>query len=155
MPILIVLLLTFIIAIAVSFLSQRRLHYRLCAQIAISAMFLFAGISHFLLHDVMVKMLPEFMPLKYFIIYLTGLIEIVFAFGFLQNKYSRLTGILAIAFLICVFPANIYAAINSIEFGGNVNGIAYLLFRIPLQLFLIGWIWLASISKSKNGQYPT
>lgn len=155
MPILIVLILTFIVAVSVSFFRQRQLNYRLCGRIALAAMFLFAGVSHFVFDDGMIKMLPEFIPLRYLIVYLTGLIEIAFAFGFLQSKYSRLTGILAIAFLICVFPANIYAAINSVEFGGNVNGAKYLLFRVPLQLFLIGWIWLASVSKSKDSQYPT
>ena len=155
MPILIVLIFSFILAVSVSFLRQRQLNYRLCGRIALAAMFLFAGVSHFVFDDGMVKMLPEFTPLRYLIIYLTGLIEIAFAFGFLRSQYSRLTGILAIAFLFCVFPANIYAAINSVEFGGNVNGVKYLLFRVPLQLFLIGWIWLASVSKSKDSQYPT
>ena len=116
-------------------------------------MFLFTGVSHFVFDDGIVKMLPEIIPLRYLIIYLTGLIEIAFVFGFLQRKYFRLTGILAIAFLICVFPANVYAAINSVEFGGNVNGVKYLLFRVPLQLFLITWIWLAAVSKSKGKQY--
>ncbi|MGB6298934.1 MAG: hypothetical protein WBF90_22530 [Rivularia sp. (in: cyanobacteria)] len=126
MPILIVLILTFIVAVSVSFFRQRQLNYRLYGRIALAAMFLFAGVSHFVFDDGMIKMLPEFIPLRYLIVYLTGLIEIAFAFGFLQSKYSRLTGILAIAFLICVFPANIYAAINSVEFGGNVNGVKYL-----------------------------
>ena len=71
---------------------------------------------------VMVKMLPEFLPLRYFIIYLTGLIEIALGFGLLPEKSSRLTGILAIAFLIAVFPANVYAAINSVKFSGNIHG---------------------------------
>ena len=155
MPILIVLLFSFITAISVSFFRQRQLNYRLCGRIALAAMFIFAGVSHFILDDGMVKMLPDFIPLRYSIVYLTGLVEIAFAWGFLQSKYSRLTGILAIAFLLFVFPANIYAAINSVEFGGNVNGVKYLLFRVPLQLFLIGWIWLASVSKSKDSQYPT
>ena len=150
MPILIVLLLTFTIAILVSFFRQQQINYRLCGRIALAAMFLFAGVSHFVLDDGMVKMLPEFIPLRYFIIYLTGLIEIAFALGFLQRKYYQWTGILAIAFLMCVFPANIYAAINSVEFGGNVNGVRYLLFRVPLQLFLIVWIWWASVNQSKG-----
>lgn len=147
MAILIVLLATFAFAILIRlvFFNRQLINYRLCGRIALAVMFLFAGISHFLLDDGMVQMLPEFVPFRYFIIYVTGILELFFAVGLLFPKYSRLTGILAIAFLICVFPSNVYAAVNSVNFGGNVNGPIYLLFRVPLQVFLIGWTWIMAV----------
>ena len=75
--------------------------------------------------------------------------ELAMGVGFLWSKYMRLTGIMAISFLMCIVPFNIYVALNSIEFGGNVHGPIYLLFRIPLQLFLIGWIWFMAIHPSE------
>ncbi len=150
MATLIVLLATFAFAILIRFIffSQQPIRYRLCGRIALAAMLLFAGVSHFLLDDDMVKMLPEFVPGRYFIIYATGILEFCFAIGLLTPKYSRLTGILLIAFLVCVFPSNVYAAVNSVNFGGNENGPIYLLFRAPLQIFFIGWSWVSTVQKN-------
>lgn len=147
MAALIILLAAFasIILIRHFFFSQQPINYRLCGRIALAAMFLFTGVSHFLLDDGMVQMLPEFVPLRYSIVYVTGIVELLFAVGLLLPKYSRLTGILAIVFLICVFPSNVYAALNSVDFGGHINGPIYLLFRVPLQIFLIGWSWIMAV----------
>jgi uncharacterized membrane protein len=147
MAVLIVLLATFALAVLTRRIRSQSVNYRLCGQIALSAMFLFAGISHFLLADGMVNMLPEFLPLRYEIIYVTGLMEIALAMGFLFSHSVRLTGILTIAFLIAVFPSNIYAALNAVAFGGNVAGPVYLLFRVPMQILLIIWVWTSSIKK--------
>jgi uncharacterized membrane protein len=149
MAVLIVLLVTFALSVLARRIRSQPANYRACGRIALSIMFLFAGISHFWLADGMVKMLPEFFPFRTQIIYITGLIEIAFALGFLLPQSLRLTGILAIAFLIAVFPSNVYAAVNAIDFGGNGAGPAYLLFRVPMQIFLIGWVWVSSVQKSK------
>lgn len=147
MVILIILFATFTFAILVRRFgfSQQPIHYRLCGRIALAAMFLFTGVSHFVLDDGMVQMLPEFIPQRYFIIYGTGILELLFAVGLLLPNTFKLTGILVIAFLICVFPSNVYAALNSVDFGGNVNGPMYLLFRAPLQVFLIAWTWIVAV----------
>ncbi|MDJ0737362.1 MAG: hypothetical protein QNJ47_25410 [Nostocaceae cyanobacterium] len=150
MVILIVLLATFAAAILVRLITQRQINFYLCGRIAFAAMLFFAGVSHFFLDDGMVKMLPEFVPLRYLIIYVTGVMELVFAVGLLIKNYSRLTGILVILFLICVFPSNVYAALNSVEFGGNVNGPIYLLFRVPLQIFLIVWVWISAVHQQSS-----
>jgi uncharacterized membrane protein len=150
MAVLIVLLATFAFAVLIQWIRSQLVNYYLCGRIALSAMFLFAGISHFLLADSMVKMLPPFLPFRYSIIYITGLIEVAFSLGFLFPQFIRLTGILAIAFLIAVFPSNVYAAINAVDFGGNVAGASYLLFRVPMQIFLIAWVWFFSVRKQKQ-----
>ncbi|HEY3862429.1 MAG TPA: hypothetical protein VGO59_11115 [Verrucomicrobiae bacterium] len=57
---------------------------------------------------------------------------------------ARGTGIALCVFLILVFPSNVYAAMKRLDFGGHGAGPPYLLVRVPLQIFLIGWIyWLA------------
>lgn len=146
MATLIVLLSTFAFAVLLRFFffSQHPINYRLCGRIALATMF-FTGTSHFTLSDGMVQMLPPHIPMRYFIIYLTGVLELLFAVGLMLPNYFRLTGILVIVFLICVFPSNVYAALNSVDFSGNVNGPIYLLFRVPLQLFLIGWTWIVAV----------
>jgi len=49
---------------------------------------------------------------------------------------------------ILILPANVYAAINKIDYEkGNYsgNGLKYLWFRIPLQIFFIEWVWYFGI----------
>ena len=92
-------------------------------------------------------MLPEWVPGRYPIIYLTGIIESALGLGFLWPVVRRPTGLLTLAFLIAVFPSNLYAALNSVDFGGNINGPRYLFFRVPLQLFLLWWVWFMTVRR--------
>jgi uncharacterized membrane protein len=44
-------------------------------------------------------------------------------------------------FLFFAAPLNIYAAYRRVNFGGHASGPGYLFIRLPLQIFLIVWIW--------------
>jgi hypothetical protein len=46
--------------------------------------------------------------------------------------------------LVGILLAHIYSAINRVEFGGHGAGPAYLLVRIPFQLFVIWWTYFAT-----------
>lgn len=150
MAILIVLLIVFSLVLVVQSIRRHVVNVRVAGSIAIAAMFFFTGVSHFTLANSMVLMLPAWVPLRHLIVYVTGVIELMFGVGFLWPRARQLTGILACLFLLCVFPANIYAALNSIAFGGNVHGPRYLFFRIPLQIFLLGWVWFMTIRKERS-----
>jgi uncharacterized membrane protein len=92
----------------------------------------------------MAMMLPEIVPAREEIIVTTGIFEIAAAIGILINSISRLTGILLIIFFIAILPANIYASIKNVNIEKGTydgNTIQYLWFRIPLQLFFIGWVY--------------
>ncbi|MEM8672849.1 MAG: hypothetical protein AAGF83_03095 [Cyanobacteria bacterium P01_G01_bin.67] len=131
-------------------IAGRSNRVRTAGCIAFAALFLFTGVNHFSLADDMVKMLPEWLPARYPIIYITGIMEIVMGIGFLWSSTRRMTGIAAIAFLICVLPSNIYASLNFVDFGGNIQGARYLLFRIPLQFFLIWWVWFMAVRRPRK-----
>lgn len=116
--------------------------YHLAGKIALAITLLFTSLGHFIYTKGMVLMLPGFFPLKKEIIYATGLLEVMAAFGLFIPSVSRLTGILLIVFFILILPTNIYASIRRLNyetatFGGRGPG--YLWFRIPFQLLLIGW----------------
>ena len=147
MIVLVVLFSAFIVAWGLLAISQRPRHIRTAGCIAFAALFLFTGISHFALAEGMVQMLPEWVPGRYPIIYLTGIIEIALGLGFLWSSVRRTSGLLTLAFLMAVFPSNLYAAMNSVDFGGNINGPRYLLFRVPLQLFLLWWVWFMAVRR--------
>lgn len=92
-------------------------------------------------------MLPTFVPYRIETIYLTGVFELLGAIGVWIPRFTKLTGVLLIFMLIGILPANIYSAINRVDFGGHGGGPAYLLIRIPFQLFVIWWTYFATEQK--------
>ena len=147
MVVLVVLLSVFIVAWGLLAIAQRPYQIRTAGCIAFAALFMFTGISHFALADGMVQMLPTWVPGRYPIIYITGIMEMLLGLGFLWPSVRRMSGLLTLAFLVAVLPSNVYAALNAVEFGGNVNGPSYLFFRVPLQLFLLGWVWWMAVRR--------
>jgi uncharacterized membrane protein len=91
---------------------------------------------------------PTFVPFKKQTVYATGLIEILAGIGLLINSYRHMTAVLLVIFFYIDPPANIYAAIHKINYEKNNysgNGLRYLWFRIPLQIFFIEWVWYFAI----------
>jgi uncharacterized membrane protein len=92
----------------------------------------------------MSAMLPSSIPYSTEIIYLTGVLELLGAIGVWVPKLMKLTGACLILMAISLLPANIYSAINHVDFGGHENGVVYLLLRVPFQFFLIWWTYYAT-----------
>ncbi len=101
--------------------------------------FFFFFIGHFVKTDDLVAMLPAWLPLRLPIIYFTGLLELAIAIALFSSQYQQSAAKLAIVVFIAFFPANIYAAIQSVGSGGHQWGPIYLLIRAPLQIILIAW----------------
>ena len=137
---LIVLLSVFISLSLAHFLFSRvNLPLELRGSISLAAVFIVTGLGHFLNPAPMVEMLPDLVPFRFEIILITGVLELLGAIGLLIPKTRKMTGIILILFLVGVLPANIYGSMQSVDLGGMACGVNYLYFRIPLQLFLIGW----------------
>jgi uncharacterized membrane protein len=113
-------------------------------RIGIALVFAFTGIGHFIKTSAMTQMLPPWVPLRVTLIYVSGVLELLGCLAILIPAVSRYAGITLCIFLLLVLPSNIYAAFHRVDFGGHAAGPIYLLVRIPLQLFMIGWIyWFA------------
>jgi uncharacterized membrane protein len=140
---LIVLLASFALALAGIRLTLGYFDLTLAGRIAMSIMLLFTAIGHFAFTKGMALMIPPFIPFKTALVYLTGIFEIAAAAGLLIPLLYITTAWLLITFFVLMLPANIYAAINKIDYqkgDNNGSGISYLWFRVPLQIFFIGWV---------------
>jgi uncharacterized membrane protein len=123
------------------------------AIIAMSAMLIFTAIGHFAYTKGMALMLPNFIPQKELVVYITGMIEVIAAIGLLIPGLRVLTGWLLILFFILILPANVYAAIKHVDYQKadfNGNGLNYLWFRIPLQIIFILWTYLSSVDVKES-----
>jgi uncharacterized membrane protein len=117
------------------------------ARVGLSLFFIFTAIGHFIRTKQMAAMLPSDVPHRIELIYFTGVLELLGAVGVWIPGLTRLTGLLLILMLIGILPSNIYSAINRVDFGGHGAGPAYLLVRIPFQLFVIWWTYFATEQK--------
>jgi uncharacterized membrane protein len=122
-------------------------------NLAMCAMFCLTGLAHFKFTDGMTMMIPGAIPLKREIVYLTGFAEILLGLGLLFPPVRYLSGVLLVILLVMMLPANIRAAFKHINYEkANYDGPGpgYLWFRIPLQLFFVGWIVYFSLKSSLN-----
>lgn len=139
---LIILLVTFSVLYLIDrFALGGRLGPSFNGSAAMAAMLVATGISHFTNTEEMIAIMPDMMPAKRELVYFTGICELAAAPGLLWNKTARLASILLIVFFALVLPANIAGSLKSVNFGGMEYGPIYLLFRVPLQLFFIWWVW--------------
>lgn len=145
-----VLLGAFLISLLILKVIKKKWMLALAGRMAMSIMLVFTGVAHFIYPEGMVLMLPDFIPFKTEMIYLTGVVEIAGAIGLLIPKIQKLSSWLLIVFFILILPANIHAAIKHVslktaDFSGS--GTEYLWFRIPLQVLFIAWVYYFGIRK--------
>lgn len=111
------------------------------AQIFLGVFFIVAGILHFLLGEVFATIVPPLLPFPLQIVWLTGVMELVFAAGLLLKRQMALVGILLSLYLLAVLPANIYMALGDIPLGDGRQLAPVILWgRVALQFPLIGLV---------------
>jgi uncharacterized membrane protein len=115
--------------------------FRENARLATGMAFILIGISHFLMPEKYLEMMPTFLPAPVLLIYLSGLFEILGGIGLILSptKFWAAAGLALL--LLAVLPANIYVALNNVQLGGFMNYPLYQWIRLPMQFVLIGWIW--------------
>lgn len=143
-----ILPIVFCIALLVLKIKHDEYQFALSARIAMAAMLVTTAIAHFVFTKGMSMMLPNFIPYKTALVYITGIIEAMAAAGILISKYQKLTGVLLIVFFVLIIPANIYSTLNQVDMKNATfegAGPNYLWYRIPLQVFFIAWVYFSYV----------
>jgi len=111
--------------------------YKLLTIYVMSFMYVLIGIRHFTNPQYFLDIVPPQLPFKLFLVYLTGLIEIVGGAAILLPKTRKSGAYLLIFLLFSVFPANIYLYVS--ETPQQLLGISKTdaLLRLPFQAPLI------------------
>ncbi|GGH15618.1 DoxX family protein [Mucilaginibacter phyllosphaerae] len=141
---LIVLLAVFGVSSLASFIAGHPADYYFCGRLAMGVMLIFAATAHFKYTKGMALMVPPLIPYKNKVVYVTGYIEVLAGIGLLVKAVREPVAWFVIIFLVLLLPANIYAAQNKVNLQKADhcgNGLSYLWFRIPLQVFFIAWVY--------------
>ena len=148
MAVLIVLFISFLASSGILKMITSEWNFILSGNIAMCIMLFFTALGHFKFPKGMAMMIPKIIPYKTELVYLTGFVEIAAGAGLLFPQFRYFTGVFLVAFFILILPANIYAAIHNLDYQKGTfdgKGPTYLWFRIPMQLFLIAWVWFFTI----------
>ena len=137
---LVVLIVVFGVASLVLRSTRGRWSHGMAGRVAAAVMFVFTGTSHFIFAGEMAEMVPPFFPAANLWVLFTGVAEILGGVGLLFARTSRLSAWCLVLFLVGVFPANVYAAVNQVGMGGHREGLGYLWFRAPLQVVFLAWV---------------
>jgi uncharacterized membrane protein len=138
---LIIIILAIILQTAAVIGLNPQKNFRDNARVATGIAFIFTGVSHFLIPGKFMEMMPPFLPAPEFLIYLSGVFEILGGIGLMISGTKKLATMGLILLLLAVFPANIYVALKNIQLGGFMNYALYQWLRLPMQFVLMAWVW--------------
>lgn len=145
---LIVLVAVFLLSALVFKLIGKQVNWALSGRVAMCAMLCFTAIGHFAFSEGMALMVPDIVPFKKELVYITGIVEVILGIGLLFPSFKVITGWVLILFFVLLLPANIKGAIDQVDYQkANFKGpgLAYLYFRVPLQVLFIAWTYLSTI----------
>ena len=109
-------------------------------RVALALGMAIAGLTHLLSPTPFIQHLPEWVPLRSAIVFVSGLVEIAFGAALLiRTAWRPWIGWALALYLVAVVPGNVYVAVSGIDVQGQPGGI-YAWIRLLFQPL---FVWLA------------
>lgn len=108
-------------------------------RVLLGVVLVLQGINHFIHDDILVRMMPGYLPWSMPLVHLSGVAEIILGVLVFIPRMRLLAGWGIIALLLAVFPANIEMAMHP-EQWAEVPELALWL-RLPFQPVFMAWAW--------------
>lgn len=105
-------------------------------RVVIAALLFTTGTLHFVIPDVFYAQVPDFLPFRLAIVYLSGVIEIVLAVGLLWPRFKRRAAMASALFFVLIFPGNIWQAVAQVD-GFGLDTDLRRIVRLTFQPILI------------------
>ena len=118
------------------------------SQLLLGFAFIAAGALHFVKPAMYAQIIPPGFPSPRLLVAISGVAEIAGGVGVLVPPLRRPAGWGLIALLVCVFPANLYMAVDAERFASIPAWALWL--RLPLQGLLIAWVWQATLRRPRD-----
>lgn len=111
------------------------------ARWLLAALLVTAGIAHLVAPETFLAQTPSFLPFRPAIVLVSGLVEIALGLALvLAPRWRAPVGALVAAFLVAIFPGNVYQAVAGIDaFGLDTPAARWT--RLAFQPVLVAWAW--------------
>jgi uncharacterized membrane protein len=124
------------------------------ARRGLAAAMIVAGITHFARVEPFMQHLPDWVPAREALVYLSGAIEVALGVALMRStRHRAIVGRLLAAYLIVVFPANIYVAVADVDVTGQPGGLQAWV-RLPLQVVFVAWALVSTTPGPARPQGP-
>jgi uncharacterized membrane protein len=126
--------------------EQQKLFRKKISVVAMSLLYILAGINHFISPLFYKKIMPPYIPWHMPLIYISGVFEILLGISLLPLFTRKAAAWVIIFLLIAIFPANIFMMTK--YWNNNHPHLWITILRLPIQILLIWWAY--KISKNKQ-----
>ena len=103
-----------------------------------------AGLNHFRIPRVYEAIMPDYMPAHRELVAVSGVAEAASGLAAMHPRTRRAGGLLGIATLVAVFPANLHMALHPERYKRIPSAALY--GRLPVQALFIYWVWRATLA---------
>jgi uncharacterized membrane protein len=111
-------------------------------RVAVGLAMIAIGLMHFASPEPFVRIVPEILPAKKFLVYLSGGFEILGGLGLLWSRTRQPASWGLILLYLSVFPANVNMALHEIQLQPDGDLPVWAMWaRLPLQLVFIAIVW--------------
>lgn len=107
---------------------------------ALAGLFILAGVLHFVLTPVYLRIMPAYLPSPRLLVLVSGACEVLGGLGLLNQGTRRFAAWGLVALLVAVMPANVQMALDHARWHSIPEWLLWA--RLPLQVPLIWWAWL-------------
>jgi uncharacterized membrane protein len=114
------------------------------AKVFAGPVFALAGLNHFRAPRSYEAIMPDYVPAHRPLVYASGVAETVSALATLHPRTRRTGGVLGIATLLAIFPANVHMAVHPERYPQIPRWALFA--RLPLQAVMVYWMWLATLA---------
>lgn len=105
----------------------------------LATLFILGGINHFINPDFYFKMMPHYFPFPLFLVFVSGIVEILLGVMLLFDQFKKVAAWGIIILLFAFMPVHINMIIHADQW--LEVPIAFLYVRIALQFLLMAWAY--------------
>ena len=117
---------------------------RLLAKVFAGPLLALAGVNHFRMPRAYEAIMPEYLPAHRELVAASGIAETAAAVATMHPRTRRAGGVLGIATLLAIFPANVHMALHPERYRKTPPAALYA--RLPFQALFIWLVWRATLA---------
>ncbi len=109
----------------------------------LAALYAYVGYVHLRSPQFFLPIVPEWVPEPRLVVLVTGACEIAGAIALMTGRLRYAAGVMLALYAVCVYPANIKHAMDSVAIGGSKLGWGYHGPRLAFQPVFVWWALFA------------